>query len=121
MNDQTTQLIEKLAQKMGTTSEYLWQLLLSQAPISATLNLVYLLIAVASVATLIRLHIKFSNDENKYSYYNMDDKLGIPMTVACILVSIYTFVCLICCPEAIITGYLNPEYWALDRVLSALK
>jgi len=39
MNENTAKLIEQLAQKLGTTSEYLWGVLLKQASISATVTL----------------------------------------------------------------------------------
>lgn len=39
MNEQTAKLLEQLASKLGTTSEYLWNILLKQAPIDATVTL----------------------------------------------------------------------------------
>lgn len=39
MEEKTIKLIEQLAQKLGTTTEYLWAVLLKQAPIDATVVL----------------------------------------------------------------------------------
>ena len=40
MNEQTTILLQKLSESLGTTSEYLWAVLIKQAPISATISMV---------------------------------------------------------------------------------
>ena len=40
MNDQTAALLQNLANKLGTTSEYLWGILLRQATLSGTTDLI---------------------------------------------------------------------------------
>lgn len=49
MNEQTVKLVEQLAQKLGTTTEYLWNVLIKQAPISAAIDMIYCLLTPFSV------------------------------------------------------------------------
>lgn len=125
MNDNTTKLIEQLAQKMGTTTEYLWGVLLKQAPVSSTVTLIQVILVVLFGIFLYKTHIRLSkkNPNNKYEetgYEKYEAGAAIPMiilSVIFIVLALSSF----CCIEDIINGYFNPEYWALDRILSSLN
>lgn len=39
MNEQTLKILSDLSNKMGTTTEYLWTILLKQGPISGIIDL----------------------------------------------------------------------------------
>jgi len=125
MNDNTTKLIEQLAQKMGTTTEYLWAVLLRQAPIDSTINLIQIILVIFFGLFLYKTHkrlmAKTSDDkyaETNYEKYEMGASL--PMVVGAIIFAILILASFFCIGD-IINGYFNPEYWALDRVLSTLK
>ena len=44
MNEETLQAVTALAQKLGTTSEYLWSVLIQQAYLEAGLSLVNIIV-----------------------------------------------------------------------------
>lgn len=120
MNDQTMKLVEDLAQKLGTTAEYLWQVLLKQAPISATINLLYFLLVIISGVVLYKLHRHFSKTVENGNYSIYDDReevVIVPMLIGCLVWGVLFIVCLICLGGTI-NGFVNPEYWALDKILS---
>lgn len=120
MNDQTAKLLEQLAGKLGTTSEYLWTVLIKQAPVDATITLIQSVLVLIAGVALCRAHLYFLNDDNKVSYYNLREGLAIPM----IVVSVVWFILLIGCFllfESIINGYFNPEFWALDYIMGKLS
>ena len=122
MNDNTAKLLEQLANKLGTTSEYLWQILLKQAPIDATITLIQTIGVILFGVLLYRLHKNFSKEEHGTydSMYHNNSGLAIPMFIAClifIVLAIATFICM----GSIITGYFNPEYWALEKILSSIR
>lgn len=112
MNNETLVALEKLATKLGTTSEYLWSILLKQAPIDGCISiLVVLLMFVAAVILSI-----FSKNLSK----KLDEKarnvvriISVAMWIFAIIGSLAIF------PEAII-AIVNPEYWALSKILSYL-
>lgn len=117
MNEQTTQLIEQLAQKLGTTTEYLWGILIKQAPVSATIDLIYFIIIIILCVLFWRIHRYFCKTD-KYSDY--EDLLIIPMVFIGSFILILAAMSFFSLGD-IITAFINPEYWALDEVLDAMK
>jgi hypothetical protein len=125
MNETTAKLLEQLAAKLGTTSEYLWGVLLKQAPISATITLFQTLGVVIFGIALWRIHVRLmkKNKEDRYAecgYEKYDMGAVIPMVVGFIVFAILVVACL-CSVESVANGYFNPEYWALKEILSSLK
>ena len=125
MDTTTAKLIESLAQKLGTTSEYLWRVLMKQAPISSTVDLIIIIGLIISGIILYKLHRKFSKPytDQKYSenmYEDLEALVVIPMAFAAMLWGILVIIYFTCIGD-IVTGYLNPEYWALHEVLKQIK
>jgi ABC-type multidrug transport system permease subunit len=126
MNEQSAKLLEQLANKLGTTSEYLWGVLIKQAPIDATVQLLQTLVLVIFGWLLWKAHKKLSakpKDQNSYdsSYYDRYDTLAvIPMVIATLVWALLIIICFICF-GSIISGYFNPEYWALKEILNAMS
>lgn len=121
MNDESLKLLEKLANKLGTTSEYLWAVLIKQAPVAAITEVFYIIFTIIFGVVLVKLHMHFSNDKNKISYDELDVALGAPMLIGFLLFVIFTFGAIFGSIPVIVNGFLNPEFWALDYVLNALK
>jgi len=117
MNENTTKIIEQLAQKLGTTSEYLWGVLIKQAPIDAILSLFYLFVIIACMFVMWKIH-KFMMKENKYSEH--EDTVFIPISVSLVMLLIL-FILAFECIKTIIIGFLNPEYFALQQILETLN
>lgn len=119
MNEQTVQLIEKLATKLGTTSEYLWSVLIKQAPISATINLVYFVFIILAGVVLYKLHKRFcKEDDMGDSIYSMgkEEVVVAPMIIGAIIWLILALVSFFSLGD-VFNGFANPEYWALKEVL----
>ena len=123
MNEQTTKLIEQLAQKLGTTAEYLWNALLKQAQISATIDLVYLVIVTIMGIGLYKLHKYCAKETGEYkeSIYKDKGEIVTPAMVILAIVWVIFFVACFFSIGNIINGFFNPEYWVLKEVLGACK
>lgn len=119
MNDNTTKLIEQLAAKLGTTSEYLWGILIKQAPVAATVILTQIILIIIAGFVLYKSHLSFSDDDNKVSYYNLEEGLVVPFTIAVIIWVILVIVSFFMVEE-VINGYFNPEFWALNYIMDKL-
>ncbi|MBV5347541.1 hypothetical protein JZU46_04920 [bacterium] len=122
MNDNTTKLLEQLAQKLGTTAEYLWSVLVKQAFVSAITDLIYVVIILFAGYGLFRLHKLFSKvEENGDCIY--EDYEDVTIKPMIIVTSIWAFLFILCFFSIgnIINGFINPEYWALNEVLDAFK
>jgi len=115
MDNQTTELLSKLAEKLGTTSEYLFGVLVRQAPISSSILLFnYALLVVAGVVlyrTHLRLLIKGIYEDEGYRLLMV---LGVLLWSVLVLLAL-------CYVENMIAGFFNPEYWALDKILSSVR
>ena len=126
MNEQTVVLIEQLANKLGTTSEYLWGVLIHQAPVDATITLIQIIISIILSIILYKAHIKLSkrkdyggyNKENGYHHYQ--EIAAIPMFLFGIFVMMLLIISFFNI-DIVINGYFNPEYWALNKVLNIIK
>lgn len=124
MNEQTTKLIEQLARELGTTAEYLWTVLIRQAPISAVIDLVYLIIVSLMGIALYKVHLYLSKEgENNHyeeSIYEDNPGVGFAMIFSAIIWGIFFIVCFFSITN-IVNGFFHPEYWALKEVLNTLN
>ena len=122
MNEQTEKLIRELTDKLGTTAEHLWGVLIRQAGISGTINL---LVCAAWCALLVwgyRLVRRKTTKppktkDNEWPHSEWDgDGAGLAWAIWGIATVVTTLV--IGCNLEYITGaLLNPEYWALKQVV----
>lgn len=125
MNDNATKLLELLAQKLGTTTEYLWMVLVKQAPVDATITLFQTVLIMMFGWFLYRKHKRLMvkkdyNGYNETGYSHYEEVAYIPMIVGAIFFVIMSTVAFFCIQD-IINGYFNPEYWALNKLLQTLS
>lgn len=130
MNESQTQLLQQLADKLGTTTEYLWGVLLRQAPIDAITTLVAICILLGAAIMVTFVTIKNSVDQRdaegrfvKSAKWN--DKEGLQFSCAAAAVSaflwVFALVGFLAGISDVVNGFVNPEYWALKEVLSYVK
>ncbi len=121
MNNQTAELLKTLAGKLGTTSELLWNILLKQAHISATIQLLQTILVILFALILYKKHLKFSKETEKDNsiYYN-NEGIVICMIISSIICGILLIVVFICLSD-IFNGYFNPQYWALEKILDTMR
>lgn len=125
MNENTAKLLEQLANKMGTTSEYLWKILLRQAPIDATITLIQYMVLIIVGIVIYKVHQRLSkpiktSEYSTYNSYDESDAYGIMMifgSFGYLIIVVVAFFSI----GSVINGYFNPEYWALDQLLSAIR
>jgi hypothetical protein len=122
MNEQAVKLIEQLAQKLGTTSEYLWKVLIKQAPISAFTDILYFILTIIGGVVIFKIHKRLlkKDSDGDSIYYKAEEGAIIPMIIITLL-WIICFLGFFFSIGDIINGFLNPEYWALKQVLSSCK
>lgn len=120
MNKETVDLIKQLADKLGTTAEHLWGVLVKQAPISAGIYLAISLIVIFIIICIWYCffnRFKIANKNNEY--IDLEERAMlfflscIPTVIAVSFLS-YTI-------ENTLAGFFNPEYWALKEILGKVK
>ena len=123
MNDKTLQLLTELANKLGTTADHLWGILLKQVPITAwTEAIVATLVLAAWVRGYIFIKLKTKKGPSPHSpeyppraAWEGDD--ADMAWYAFGIVGIAVFVVVIFATTTIATAVFNPEYLALKQIL----
>jgi len=109
MEEKAIELLEQLAVQLGTTAEYLWGVLVRQAYVNAIISIIIEIVFFIFIATYIKLLIK-------YIHKSDSDDYGIPLFIGG-FISIIMFGFMIGGILDIVTGFVNPEYWALKEIL----
>lgn len=111
MDTNTVKLIESLSEKLGTTAEHLWVVLVKQAPISATtMAIFYLVFAAITLWTFFLTKKLIAKDSDWFPMWFL---WGFFMLVFIVGFAVDS--------PSILSGFLNPEYWALNECLDAMK
>ena len=114
MDGNTAAVVQQIAAKLGTTSEYLWGVLLKQAPIYAFTTTLEI------IAMGIGIYL-YAKHFNKFQEW-FDDEIACGMVVGLttVVVVVIGFVAIASVPH-VITALLNPEYFAFSKILGAIK
>lgn len=113
MEENTERLLRELANKIGTTGEHLWEVLIKQAPISALSDLIMAVLWI----TIIMWTAKFlHNKSNKWDTVIISVLWSIWGLLAIIIAMLFGFII-----KNIIEALINPEYWALQQILDIIK
>ena len=120
--DKAMGLLEVLATKLGVTADHLWGVLVKQAYVNATMTAIQEILIVLIGVALWKVHKFLSSeegrDESRYSEH--EGLAGLPMIISGMIFAILV-VCGFFCLDQIATGFINPEYYALNKILSILN
>jgi hypothetical protein len=119
MNEKLTILLEKLATQLGTTTQYLWKVLLSQAKVDGVKSLLYIAFVIITGLLLFKLHRKCSNADDGFFCYEQNEA-AIMMVLIMTLIWAVMFFVGIGAASDMLNAFFNPEYWALKEVLDIL-
>ena len=115
-----TELLTKLAEKLGTTTEYLWAVLIKQATIEAYYSMMSIGLFILMLIPFYKYVRWFS--KNYQEIYNNDyEILHWVITVVIGLIVIVWAIGSVCDIHTIMTALNNPEYWALQQVLKSIR
>lgn len=114
MNDKTLEALTIIAAKLGTTAEYLWAVLLKQAPLSGALTLLILSAWIAVCVALVRfVHKKTTGFEPKWRDEMAQFLAWFGAGLVCLITALIGSLAIV---DAVI-AIANPEYWALRQIL----
>lgn len=116
MNQETLKALTELSNKLGTTAEYLWSVLVKQAPISGFISLFEV------AATLAAIYFLFVVVKQKVATYKdvgrIDDHSFALWFIFCVACVWAFFIVCLGIGDAI-TAFVNPEYWALSKIIGS--
>lgn len=119
MNDQAVVLLGQLAAKLGTTSEYLWTVLVRQAPVQSIITLGEYVLVAALLFSLYRFRAPVSGFFRAWADAE-DFTAAIGIAISAIVLIVLVLSCLFSF-SGMVTGFVNPEYWALNKILATIK
>lgn len=115
MNETTDKLIRDLAEKLGTTAEHLWEVLVKQAWISGVTDLV--ITTIVGVLLVIATR-EFSGWRKGANRDNCDDDIAAQLGSIGVAIAWCVFVVVAAnVASASVSALLNPEYWALKQII----
>lgn len=123
MNEKTLQALTELANRLGTTTEYLWGVLLKQAPISGIIDLIVMTALIVVSVLLVKFVMRKTTqpkemEEDRYPSAEWKEEAA---GLAWILVStflLFTAFFVLFNFSTMITAIVHPEYWALHQILN---
>lgn len=116
MDGQTMIILEKLAEKLGTTVEHLWGVLVNQAPISAAVDmLITIILWVLAVLWLRKVRENTKKNEDGYKEWDYEPAGFAWICVFALFV--ISFMVTVSSLPLIVAGFANPEYWALKQLI----
>ncbi len=126
MNEQTEKLIREFAEKLGTTTDHLWGMLVRQARLNGLANLFIFAAVIGLLAASFVWFRKKTTDSpgakehNRYGDAEWDDDAK-PFVWGgwCLLCLIGSVWILGAVPETI-GSFLNPEYFAYHEILRVI-
>lgn len=115
MSEELLKRLDLLAAKMGTTGSHLWEVLIREARINGVMNLFWAMASIVAICLFV-----FRVAPKLIAWDDSFDRAGGLMVLGCLIscaLAAFAIVCLICAPGELV----NPEFWALDHVINALK
>lgn len=111
MNEELLKRIDAIAAKFSVTGDHLWKVLVAQSRIEALQDGICALIALAAACGLAKL--------SHWIYKQEDDSVELFMIalVAAVVAAAIACVYILSIP----TELLNPEYFALHRIMESIK
>lgn len=107
MNESTEILIRELSEKLGTTAEHLWGVMVKQAYVYASTTALIITALVIATGFFYKKLPKFDDDNG----------ITVFLWTSWGFLAFVTFVAVIAEAQMIVTGFLNPEFWALKQLL----
>ena len=122
VDDKTLQALTTLAAKLGTTAEYMWGVLLRQAPITGAIDLAVMVAWVTMAVLLLRLVRRKTTkpaktEEDRYPSAEWHEEGAVLAWAGAIGFALITALIVGSGLSSVAAALTNPEYWALKQIL----
>jgi len=122
MDDKTLQALTTLAAKLGTTAEYLWGVLLKQAPLTGAIDMLLTAAWVIGAVMWCRFVIRKTTerkatDDDRYPRADWESEPAFFAWVSAVAVALIAGLAVSSGLATTVAALVNPEYWALKQIL----
>ena len=122
MDEKTLEVIQALADKLGTTAEHLWGVLVTQAPITGSVDLVVCIGMAWATVVWVKTVCRKTNappktDEDRYPSADWRGEGAFVAWISVFIAASATAWTIAANASLIVAAFVNPEYWALRQLL----
>ena len=122
MNEQTEKLVRDLAEKLGTTTEHLWAVLVRQAPITGTIEVAVYLAWIIFIIWGFRFIQKQTcvppnTQSDPYLHAKWEPEGACVAWILWAATTILFAFIFGCSLATLISAFFNPEYWAIKQLI----
>jgi len=110
VEEKVVEMLNVMAVKLGVATEHLWEIMVRQAFVSSAVD-VFIYLFWCAVGYVSFILLKRVEDKEARFYLYCVGALGFGLVM--IIIGI--------CFSTTITGFINPEYWALNAILEKVK
>jgi hypothetical protein len=122
MSDQIMEILRVLAEKFGTTTEFLWGIMVRQAYVYGITAIICFLVTSVLIFGWNWIWWRAEVDEETSRRDQGDRMFAIFMCRLGGLVLVFIWTCIFLSGMIeVTTALINPEYWAIKQVLGGLK
>lgn len=121
MNKEYHELLSSIAETFNTTAEHLWEVTVNQAVINGIHQSIFMIMwMIMSYHLLTFLKEKMKSKLEEGGMFSIGEQL-VFLRIMFTLLLIITCALVPNCITGIITAFFNPEYWALQNIMSLIK
>ena len=122
MDEKTLQALTGLANKLGITAEYLWGVLLRQAPLTGVINLMLIMAWVIGAVVWCRFIVRKTTcprptDDGLYRRADWTGEAAFFGWASAVVVALIAGMAVSSSLVTTVAALANPEYWALRQIL----
>ena len=122
MNEKTEQMVREFAEKLGVTTDYVWEILMRQVKVSIIMESTLILWWVVSSAIIFRfvksrVSRQPKSDDNPYGTPKWDHEIAILGVAFSAMYLIFAAVICAFSMSQLVVLVFNPEYWALKKII----
>jgi hypothetical protein len=122
MNEQVMEILRVLAEKFGTTTEFLWGILVRQSYVYGVTAIICFLVTSILIFGWNWIWWRVEVDEEASRRDQGDRVFAVYMCRLGGLLLVFIWACLFLSGMLeVTTALINPEYWAIKQVLGGLK
>ena len=113
-------LLEQLAQKLGVTADMLWSALLKQSRLYAIYYLI-MFVFLAGLSIVFWRWLRWTAKNWAEIEGNNNDIPHVVGLFALGIILLVGWLVLLCDGNTVLAALFNPEYWALNKILSVIS
>jgi len=121
--EQLTDLLRELADKLGTTVDHLYQVMITQAKVEIISNSIFLIIIIAWLVLFKKIYkyLYAKKIERDKEIYGWDENGWFWALIGHAVLTVILVIIGLLEIDILLTLIINPEYWALDKILTFIS